>query len=1093
MQCSECSFENPRGMKFCGRCGRPLALVCPGCGAENPAGFSFCGQCATRLTPSTRAPVSADRPRAERRHLTVMFCDLVDSTFLSSQLDPEDLRRVVCDYQQVCSDVVQRYEGHVAQFLGDGVLVYFGYPAAHEDGSRRAVHAALDILEAMAELRDRFSAPAGYRLAVRIGIHYGLVVIGEVGGQEASESLALGDTPNVAARVQGLAEPDTVLITSAVHGLVARYFHCRSTGAHRLKGVSEPVTAYQVLGEKADPGHQAAASELAPLVGRVSERQRLLELWERVRTGVGQGVMLVGEAGIGKSRLVEETHRKVTGGRHPVLECNGSSYHQNTALYPVIELLRRTLGLSRDDSPESNRRRLEREFETLSLPSTALSPVASLLSLPLPDHHPPLDADPRKRKEDLLEALLGWILGRAGAPLLLTIEDLHWIDPSTLELLDLLIEHLPRVPILLLLTARPGFDPRWSEITRILLERLEAGQAESLVASVSAGHSLPSAVVREIVAKTDGVPLFVEELTKTVLEAGRTAAGESEYDLAGPVRKMAIPSTLHDSLMARLDRLSSIKGTAQLAAVVGREVSFELLQALSPLDDDALEGELARLVDAELLVRRGTPPRATYTFRHALIRDVAYESLLRSTRRKYHELITRVLEERFTDIVKTQPELLAHHSTAAGLIDRAMAYWRQASELAIQKSANIEAIRHLSRELELLSTREEDAARIEQELSLQLALGPALMNVKGWSAPEVEQAYRRARELSGRIGDTSRTFGVLRGLWGFFFVRGELETARDLGEDLVDLAEQIGDGSPLLEAHRALGAALFPRGELSQARQHLERALEIYDPEEHRSHVFRYGQDPGVTGRSFASLTLWLLGLPEQAEAESRKAVRLARQTAHLFSLAFAESMAAMLHFLRRDAKAAGRAAAAALQVSTDSAFAVSLAWGTIYQGWALAESGETERGIEQMITGLERYRNAGAELARSFYLAPLIDTYVKNGRADDALGLLDEALTRADAAEERFYEAELHRLQGEVLLSRGSGDEAEVRYRKALEVAGCCGARSLELRAAVSLARLLAERGRAEEGRTRLAEIYGRFSEGFSTPDLKEAAALLS
>jgi class 3 adenylate cyclase len=680
-------------------------------------------------------------PQAERRQLTVLFCDLVDSTALSRRLDPEDYREVVREYQAVCAAVIQRFDGHIAQYLGDGLLVYFGYPQAHEDDAQRAGGAGLGILEAMRPLNVRLEQERGMRLAVRIGVHTGPVVVGAMGGGERQEQLALGDTPNLAARLQGLAAPNTVVVSAATLGLIEGFFTCQALGEHTIKGLDEPLRVYQLLAESgAQTRLDVVPSRgLTPLVGREQEVGLLLERWAESTEGRGQVVLLSGEAGIGKSRLVEVLRERVGRERVTWLTFRCSPYHTNSALYPVIAHLQRVLQWRPEATPAERLERLEHVLRAARLPlGEAVPLVAALLSVPLAERYPSLDWSPQKQKQKTYEALVAWLVAEAERqPVLAVWEDLHWADPSSLEWLGLVLDQTPTVPLCHLLTCRPEFPPPWaprSYLTQLTLARLTRPQVEEMVRRVTGGKALPAEVVQQIVAKTDGVPLFVEELTKTVLESGLLQKHEDYYELTGPLPPLAIPATLQDALMARLDRLAEGKAVAQLGAVLGRTFAYELLQAVAPLDELALWRDLVQLVQAEVLYQRGVPPQATYTFKHALVQDAAYQSLLRSTRQQYHQRTAQVMVERFPDLAETQPELLAQHYTAAGLGAQAIPYWLRAGQCAIERSANVEAISHLTRGLELLKALPDTIERAWQELELQIALGPALMATKGWGS-----------------------------------------------------------------------------------------------------------------------------------------------------------------------------------------------------------------------------------------------------------------------------------------------------------------------------------------------------------------------
>ena len=708
------------------------------------------------LSQTTPPPAAPSPPDAERRQLTVLFCDLADSTALAGQLDPEDLREVVRAYQQTSAAVIQRFDGHIAQYLGDGLLVYFGYPQAHEDDAVRAVHAGLEIVEAMHTLNVRLEQERGLRLAVRLGIHTGLVVVGEMGGGERHGQLALGETPNLAARLQGLAALDTVVISTATLHLVQGYVVCQDLGVHPLKGVAAPVTVYRVLWPNVAQSRLdvTGARGFTPFVGREAEMALLLERWTQVKEGTGHVVLLHGEAGIGKSRLVQVLKDHTASEAHTRLECRCSPYYQNSALYPLIDLLHRAWRWQESETPAERLEKLEHVLGQYRLALEETVPLlAALLSLPLPDgRYPLLTLTPQRQKPKTLEAILRLVLELAERqPVLFIVEDLHWIDPSTLEFLGLLLEQGPTVRLLTLLTSRPTFQSPWTgraHVTPLPLTRLPAAQVEAMVARLTNGKPLPAEVLHHVVANTDGVPLFVEELTKMLLESGLLTEADDRYALAGPLPSLAIPTTLHDSLMARLDRLATVKVVAQLGATLGRQFSYSLLQAVSPLDEPTLQHDLQQLVDTELLYRRGVPPQATYLFKHALIQEAAYQSLLKSTRQQYHQRIAQVLAAQFPETIETQPELLAHHYTAAGLTEQAIPYWQQAGQRALQRSAHLEAIAHLTQGLALLMTLPETPARRQQELDLQVALGPALIAPKGHGAPDTEP---RARPGAGAV------------------------------------------------------------------------------------------------------------------------------------------------------------------------------------------------------------------------------------------------------------------------------------------------------------------------------------------------------
>ena len=1051
------------------------------------------------MLPQTPAPSA---PEAERRQLTVLFCDLVGSTALSAQLDPEDLREVVRAYQATCAEVIARFDGHIAQYLGDGLLVYFGYPQAHEDDAQRAVHTGLGMVEAVATLNRRLEQRPGVRLAVRVGIHTGLVVVGEMGGGGRQERLALGETPNIAARLQGLAAPGTVVISAATQRLVQGYFTYHALGGQTLKGVATPLQIYQVVRETEVQQRfdVAAARGLTPLVAREHEVGLLRERWALVQAGRGQLVVLSGEAGIGKSRLVQVVKDELTGTAALRIEYRCSPDHQHSAFYPVIAHLERVLAWRPDETPADRLRKLEEAVRPYPLPLAEVVPLlAALLSLPLPDdRYPPLTLTPQRQKQKTQEALLTWLLVLTEQqPVLFIVEDVHWIDPSTLEFLTLLVDQGPTARLLTLLTCRPEFQPPWglrTHLTPIALQRLPQPQVEVMITQVTGGKALPPAVLQQVVTKTDGVPLFVEELTKTVLESGLLQETDEHYALTGPLLPLAIPATLHDSLMARLDRLATVKAVAQLGAVLGRTFAYEVLQAVAPLDEASLQQALARLVDAELLYQRGVPPQATYLFKHALIQEAAYQSLLKSTRQQYHQRIAQVLETRFPASMETQPELVAQHYTAAGCAEQAVVYWQRAGEQASERSANLEAISHFTTGIELLQTLPETPERIQQALTLHIALGAALQMAKGIAASEVEHVYTQAYALCQRVGETPELVPVLFGLWRFYVVRPQLHTARELGETLLHLAQRAHDPALVVLAHYALGATWMYLGVLSAARQHLEEGIARYTPDQRYTPAFRMGQDPGVTCRIYAAITLWVLGYPDQALAHGHEALALAHELSHPYSLAYTWCWAAVVLQLCRGVPAVLEYAEAAVALSTEQGFPLWVAMGTILREWTRAKQCQAEEGLAPLRQGIASARATGAAVTIPYFYTVLADVCDHLGHPDDGLQALAEAHTLIEQHEERWWEAEICRLRG-VLLLRQPGilqAEAETWLQRALDVAWRQEAKSLELRAAMSLSRLWQQQGKRQEAYGLLAPIYGWFTEGFDTADLQEAKTLL-
>ena len=1054
-------------------------------------------------TPSLESPPPGREPPgvdAERRQLTLMFCDLADSTRLSGRLDPEDLREVLRAYQGACTGVIRRYDGYIAQHLGDGLLVYFGFPHAHEDDAHRAVRAGLDIVAAMAALNGDLDRERGVRLAVRIGIHTGSVVVGEVGEGGSAERLALGQAPNVAARIEGLAEPDTVVISAATHRLVQGYFACRDLGTHVLKGVERPLQLYGVLGESGARGRLEAAAPggVTSLVGRAAEMGLLLDRWARAAEGHGHVVLLSGEAGIGKSRLVSALAARLAGDGHALIQFRCSAYHVNSAFYPVIDYLQRFLGFGEQDGPEARLAKLEAALR----PSPAytvetLLLFASLLSVPVGDRYPPLEMTPARQKRKTQEALVGWLAAAAARrPALVVWEDLHWMDPSTLEGLAMVVEQASAARLLVLLTCRPESPLSIpNHVTRIALDRLGEEGIREMIAEVTGGRSMPAEAVQHVIEKTDGVPLFIEELTRTIVEIGVLHDAGDRFELREPLSSLAIPSTLQDSLMARLDRLRSSKPVAQMGAVIGRTFSYGLLRLVAGLDDDTLKRDLARLVEAGLVHQQGTGEQAGFVFRHAMIQEAAYQSLLRRTRQQNHQRIAQALAEHFPQMTQTAPELLAHHYTEAGLAEQAVSLWQRAGEQAAARSALAEAISHLGKGLDLLPALPEGPERDRHELALQSALGSAMMATRGYAAPETERAYARARELAQKIGELPQLSAVRVGQWAFYLLRPQLGTALELAEEMLTQAELAGDRVQIVGGHVALGMTEIFLGEFVKAREHLEAGGGLYVPAEDRARaISRSGVDPRVSSLAYLARALWHLGYRDRALASAQAAVAEAEAGTSALSVAQALGMVASIRQLRGDLRETLEASDRTIAYAAERDLSYWAAHSSILRSWAQAKLGEREAGMAGLGPALERYRATGATLGLSWILALLAEIHAESGRFAEGLAAADEALAHAQRTGERYHEADVRRLKGELLLGQGgSGAEAaaETCFCEALDLARRQGARTWELRAALSRARLLRHRDEASAQET-LASVCRNLTEGFEIAELSEARALL-
>jgi class 3 adenylate cyclase/predicted ATPase len=1038
-------------------------------------------------------------PEGERRQLTVMFCDLVGSTELSTRLDPEDLREIIRGFQETCAKVIAQFDGYIAQYLGDGILVYFGYPRAHENEAERAVMSGLGITEALRDFEPKHERDI--KLSVRIGIATGLVVVGEIIGEGSAEDMTVvGETPNIAARLQALAKPNAIVISSATHKLIEAQFKCEDLGALQLKGVAEPIHAWQVIG-LAEAEHEAEDRYGLPLIGRDEEIGLLSRRLTQSKERLGQVVLISGEAGIGKSALAEtiRAQAREEGFAETAFYC--SPYYTNTPLHPVIEKIKQRASWQTGDSLYTKLAKLEQMLANYSWAAEEVVPLfAALVSLPLPEgRYPALNLTPQEQKQRTLDTLVAWTLEEAEqGPIFELWDDLHWADPTTLELIGLLINQAATASLLMVMTFRPEFIPPWStrsHMTPTTLGRLEGSDVEVMVRRLMGGKAPPAEVVQHIVKKTDGIPLYVEELTKVILESGLLREESDRYDLTGPLSTVKIPATLQESLMARLDRLPKLRDVAQLGAVLGREFEYEMLKALAPMDEARLQDGLSQLVEAELLYQRGRPPRATYIFKHALIQDAAYESLLRRTRQQCHRQVADILESRFPEIVETQPELLAHHHTEANSPQTAVEYWLKAGQQAIGRFADREAVGHLEKGLSVLQTLPDTPERAQLELCLQTSLGPALMATKGYAAPSVGEAYRRARDLCQRLKDITQLFPVLWGLWMYHLFRAEHEAANELTKQILGVAQTTGDADLALEAHFAVGLSAFYCGELLTAREHLEQAVSAYDPERHKGLASTYGGlDPGVCSLVYLAWTLWLLGYPDQALKRADEAQPLAKQVANLYTQARSLYWDSLVRQFTGQWDVLRERIELAVNMAAEHGFALVLGVGPIMRGWALVTEGEAEEGITHIRQGLERYRATGAEVQMPHLLIPLIEAYRKLEQPEEAIDTLAEAQALVEKTGEHYYEAELQRLKAELLLIQVPDDaaEAETYFHNALEIARGQQAKSLELRTAMSLARLWQGQGKQDAAHQLLNDVFAWFTEGFDTADLRDARALL-
>jgi class 3 adenylate cyclase/predicted ATPase len=1008
-------------------------------------------------------------------------------------MDPEDLREIISAYQRCVAETVGGFGGFVAKYMGDGVLVYFGYPQAHEDDAERAVRAGLALVEAVGKLRIQEPVQA------RVGIATGLAVVGDlIGSGEAQERGIVGETPNLAARLQSLAETGAAVISASTQKLVGGLFEYRNLGVVPIKGFAENVPAWQVLGASSvESRFEAMRTATTPLVGRDEEIDLLIRRWQQAKRGDGQVVLISGEPGIGKSRIAQTVLERISAEPHTRLRYFCSPHHQDSALYPSITQLERAAGFRRDDT---DRQRLDKLEAILAQGTNDLSEavplLAELLSIPTGGRYPPLTLTPQKRKEKTLHTQLAQVQGLARRqPVLMVWEDVHWIDPTTRESLDLLVERVPTLRVLVVITFRPEFTSPWvgrPHVTLLSMSRLPPRQRAEMIMRVTGGRSLPKEIADEIVDRTDGVPLFIEELTKAVVESGMVTEAGEHFQAAGPSTPLTIPTSLHASLLARLDRLAPARDVAQIAAALGRRFSHELICAIALLPQQQLEDALDQLVRAELMFRRGTPPDAEYTFKHAMVQDAAYSTLIRSRRQQIHSRIAATLEEKFHDVVVAQPEQLARHCAEAGLVDKAVEYWLRAGQQAVARSANPEALSHLSRGLELLKEMSDAAEVRQQEIRLLVTRAVALRIAKGYGSDELLATLVRARRLCHLHGDPRQMFQVLFGLWTATAGRGDWPSARTLGEECLAIARQQGDTSMLIEAHRLLGSTAVYMAEHRTAEHQFREALSLYEPRQHRANALLYGYDPGTTCNGYISWALWLQGKVTEALAASEASIRLAIESEHAPNLAVSYGWATFLNLCTQDVEALNILTTKLIAHCEEHGFPHWLALGKIGRGWCWARSGDVADGLEWLQIGIEEFRNMWGGFLVSAFLVCLADVLLIKGCFTEATDALDRSLVIIQRSNERMWEPENHRLRGEVARCAGQFPEAAAAIDKAIKIARGQSARSLELRAAISLARLWRDQGKRQQAHDLLTPVYGWFTEGFDTLDLKQAKALL-
>jgi class 3 adenylate cyclase/predicted ATPase len=1048
-------------------------------------------------------PTPTPKPHeAERRQVTVMFCDLVGSTALSARFDPEDLHAILGAYHRRCAELIERSGGFVAKYMGDGVLAYFGYPQAHEHDAERAVGAGLALTEAVPKLATNAGSP----LQVRVGIATGLVVVGDlIGSGEAQERSIVGETPNLAARLQGIAQPNVVVIAESTRRLLGGLFELEDLGPRDLKGIAGPVQAWVALRPRSVESRFEAlhTTGLTALVGREEESELLDRRWARAKTGEGQAVLVSGEAGIGKSRLTAALLERITTEPHTRLRYFCSPQHTDSALYPIIGQMERAAGFVHHDKSQMRLDKLDTLLQqTTSKQDVAL--FAEMLSVPNDGRYPALELPPPQRRQRTLQALISQVESLTRhSPVLMILEDAHWADPTSLELFGRAVDRIRTLRVLLIVTFRPEFDPPWvgqSHVTSIMINRLTQSDVGTMIDRVVGNKSLPSNIRQDIIERTDGIPLFVEEMTKAVLEAESEGAARHAV-AAAPSPTLAVPPSLHASLMARLDRLGPAKELAQIGASIGREFSHALLAAVARKPEAELASALDRLMEADLLFRHGLPPHATYLFKHALVTDAAYGTLLREPRRGLHTRIAETLESGFAEIADTQPELLAHHCTEAGLIEKAALLWAKAGQRSLERSALVEAVAQLSRALDQIATLPPTPALRREEISVQVALITPLIYVKGYASPETKQAAERARLLIEQAEERGEPpedplllFSVLYGFWVVNTLALKGDVSREIATHFLTLAEKQKTTAPRMIGHRLMGHSLLLTGDPLEGRGHYDKGISLYDPTEHRPLATRFGQDVRVSMLGYRSLAVWILGYPQAAFADAERALEDAREIGQAHSIMFALGVGAWARIFCGMYGNTEPLLDELIALADEKGAPYMKSMGLMHQGLVLALNGNASAAVQMITSGINASRATGATLWTPLLLAFLASCHASLGQFVDAWRCLDEAMAGVAATKEGWFEAEVSRIAGEIALMEHKQQAAkgESFFNRALELARKQKGKSWELRAAMSMARLWRDQGKRQEAHDLLAPVYGWFTEGFDTLDLKEAKALL-
>ncbi len=1109
MICPDCSFDNPEGVKFCGECGKPQLPSCSACGFENPIGFKFCGNCGTQIirgsiqTPGSNEASQVNKdPDAERRRLTVMFCDMVGSTALSHELDPEDLRSVVRQYQEVCQKEVAKYEGHIAQYLGDGILIYFGYPTAHENDAHRAISSGLGILNSITKLNQQLQHTIGTSISIRIGIHIGLVVIGSMGEKEQSQQLALGAAPNIAAKLEGLAQPNSMVISAHTFELVEGHFKFKDLGKHKIKGVEPALRVYQVIGDttalkRFDPD---TTSNKIPLVGRDEEVQQLLKYWEDAKRGHSHVIMLSGEAGLGKSRILETMITRIA---HEddlwLIPHQSSPYHQKISYHPITQTMKRLgLELTGDEDTGEQLHRLEQFLNQFQLPLPEMVPLfAGIMAISLEDSEyrsTPFSIEQQNQK--LKNAMLSIYMGRAKEKnLLLVFEDLHWMDTASLGVINQLVSQSPKINMLTLVTFRPEFEPMWRlkpHLIMMPLSNLFDDAIKAIIDKIAKGKQLPASLVDQIIQKTDGVPLFVEELTKMVLNSEMMVEHEDRYELNGPLSSLTIPNTVHDSLVARLDRMAVARKIAQVGSVIGREFEYSLIMAASEMEEVQLRKCLDQLVQAELLLQSGAFPDASFKFKHALIRDAAYQSLLKSRRQQLHALVASTMINQYPSGVLEHPATTAYHFEKGGMVKQAIEHWLMAGNKVIQHQAFEEALEYLQRALKLLPELKSEADKSALELKILAVQAPIFLMTAGWASELTFIASSRLEQLAEEHGDQISLFKALRISTIYELFNGIPSKALNKAKKALAIAKDVGKIDFKIEAYRLIGQTSIFNGLLLQSKESFDSAISLNSS--NNIQVSSELGDPGIISLIQSSHVLWQLGYPDQGIQRAEMALSQAQKSGHPYDLCICLFLSSMVAHWCGNTALCLEHSSRCVDLSKEFGIKFFGQESITFVGASQVINGNVQQGLEMMIDAIAARPNL-ARQGFPVHSTTLADICLTLGKYEIGLDIMERSFELFDDTNDQFLRSEVFRIKGDLLFGqdyKAFSNEIESCYSNSLEISRSQAAKSLELRTAMSIAHLRKSQGRIAEGLDLVSNLYSSFEEGFTTKDLIKAKTLI-